>query len=275
MSDDRDLEEQVKAIEEKLKLRLGVTEGMIAHCQAVAGQLKQAALHHGEQAHYDLQQHADTVRRAGLGGDPAAEQEYCRSLLDRHRMTQAYELAHRDERRFPDVTPAAPVEKSLHRLSAAERRRVYREGTVFDTPPSAPDDFQRRAYEPGELLPREIERDKDPRKVAYFQQLYGRLAPAEIDPVVLVRTAQGREVLDGHHRWLGARAAGRALHGVEIGEAALERLQAAGYTEMEAAYAVLAQAGEWDAADKVKSQYDGRPVRHRGYLAYERLQEGN
>ncbi len=274
MTENADGEKRYQALKAKLKFKLGVTEAMLSHCVGVAGKLKQAAAHQQEQAHYDLQQHGDRVRAAQPGGDPQADQDYCRALLDRHRMGQTYELCHRDERRFPDVTPPGePVEKSLHRLAPGAQRRVYRAGEVQHEVPAAPDDFRVRAYDPQELLPREIERDKDPGKVAYFQRLFTTTPPGDIDPVVLVRTAQGRELLDGHHRWLGAQAAGKPLHGVEIGEATCQELLSRGFTEMDVAYAVLALADCWDAADKVSSQYDGRPVRRTGYGAYERLRE--
>jgi hypothetical protein len=36
-------------------------------------------------------------------------------------------------------------------------------------------------------------------------------------------------------------------------------------------YGVLAKAGCWEAAEKVKGQFDGRPVRRAGFCAYEEL----
>jgi hypothetical protein len=261
---------------QKLLDKLGEANAMASHAKTVAGSLKEASDHHGQQAHYHLQELAERVRSAGVGNDPEAEEQYCQRLMDRHRMHQTYSLAERDEGRFPDITPHQKhMEKSLHRLRPEAVHHDYVWGTVHEGGPAPePDDYQPRRYDPQELLPREIEREKDPAKVAYFKDLFSKRDVEEIDPVVLIRTDKGREILDGHHRALGAKEADRMVRGVEMSEGTFDGLKGAGFSDMDIAYALLALGGCWDAADKVKGQFDGKPVRRTGFMAYEYLTKG-
>lgn len=269
---------QDKRLEEKkqtLLFKMGLAESMASHSQAVAGRLKEAADHHHSQAQLDLPALAQQIKARGVGNDPEAEEAYCRRLMERHRMQQTHSLAEQNEQRFPDVTTHEDhMEKSLHRLPPDHVARPYEKGELVGAKTGELDDFQPRLYDPKELLPREPERDKHPDKVAYFTDLFTKQTPWDIDPLVLVRTEHGREILDGHHRWHGANAAEKAVLAVEIGQAQFSRLQEHGFSDSDIAYAVLAHGECWDAADKVRSQYDGKSVRRSGFRAYEHLGKG-
>lgn len=274
MEQDQDQDKRLEEIKQKLLFKMGTCDAMASHSKAVAGSLKEAADHHGGKANYHLNDLGAAIQQHGVGTDPDAEKEYCRLLVERHRLGEAYELAANSEQRFPDLqTHADHLQKSLHRLPPAAVHHDYVWGTVTEGTllPEEDDDFRPRLYDAQELLPREVERDKDPAKVDYFRDLYSRRAPEEIHPVVLVRTEHGREILDGHHRWMGAKEAERPVRAVEISGLNFDYLKDLGFTDMDIAYAALAMGDCWDAADGVKSQYDGKPVRRTGFLAYERL----
>lgn len=262
-----------QALKEKLLAKMGQVEAMASHAKATAGSLKEAADHHGQQAHYSLHDLAAQIRASGVGNAPEAETAYCKALMDRHRMRQTYELAAQDEQRFPDLVPHDKhMQKSLHRLHPEDVLSAYTWGEVQDglSPPPA-DDFQPRLYDPKELLPREADRDKDPLKVEYFREKFSSRPPEEIDPVVLVRTEHGREILDGHHRALGAKEADRKCQAVEMSDSSFQRLRGEGFSDMDIAYAILALGGFWEAADKVRGQFDGRSVRRTGFMAFENM----
>lgn len=262
------MKDPMQELQEKLKVKLGIANSLAAHAKSEATRIQQAAAHHHDDAHYHLQQMGGRLQAAGIGNDPEAEESYCHALMDRHRMGQAYELAGEQAQRFPDVEP---MRKSLRRLAPGAHHLEYRPGLLQALGAGEPDDYLPRYYDPRELLPREAERDKDPGKVEYFRRQFTEGDPDTIDPLVLVRTEQGREILDGHHRWLGAKEAGEHLKGVEVSEDGYNHLKGAGFADSDIAYAVLAHGGCWDAAESVTSQYDGKPVRATGYLAYEHL----
>lgn len=269
-------DDQGKEMLEKLKFKLGVSGAMASHAMTTAGLLKQSADHHSTQTNVDLSHLRQQIEQSGVGNDEEAENEYGQKLMERRHLGQAYELAEKDETRFPDVIPHDQhLSKSLHRLPPEAIDQPYTWGKVSLTGAFDPDDYQPRLYDPQELLAREPERDKDPAKITYFKDIFNQQDPHDIDPVVLIRTEHGREIIDGHHRALGAREAGRPLRAVEMSQETFERLCSLGFTEMDAAYALLAMGDCWEAAEAVKSQYDGKPVWRTGYLAYERLKVGN
>jgi hypothetical protein len=97
----------------------------LAMANALAGQSKRAAqrlaAHAGTMEEGHLSQIGELrkkIQAAGVGKDDQAEQDYCRLLLERHRIAQAGELSARDAERFPDL-PGDKVQKGLGSASHA------------------------------------------------------------------------------------------------------------------------------------------------------------
>lgn len=86
----------------------------------------------------------------------------------------------------------------------------------------------------------------------------------EYSPIVVIRDANGaRTILDGHNRATVAAERGHLIPAVEIYRGAYETLSES-YTDMEIAYGVLDNAGEYDAANALDDQFPGSNVAGRG-----------
>lgn len=75
----------------------------------------------------------------------------------------------------------------------------------------------------------------------------------EADPIVLV----GGEILDGHHRYRAAIAAGVEPLVVELGEEEYEGSSEAGYDDVEIAAAAHLRVGNYDAANNIDLMFGG------------------
>lgn len=91
---------------------------------------------------------------------------------------------------------------------------------------------------------------------------------AEYAPIVII--SDTNTILDGHNRTRIAQERGHLIPAVEITESDYQRLQAAGYDDMEIAFAALLLDGETDAAYSIDAQFGGI-VAPRGLEAYDIL----
>lgn len=117
--------------------------------------------------------------------------------------------------------------------------------------------------DPTDLMFRE--HDQDSRKVAELAELF---AEGEYAPIVVV--AETLEIIDGHHRARAAIANGHQIQAVTITQADYQRLSAAGYDDMEVAFAALLLDGESDTAYSIDAAFGGI-VAPRGLAAYDIL----
>lgn len=118
-------------------------------------------------------------------------------------------------------------------------------------------------FTPADLTFRE--HDQNPAKIAELAELF---ADGEYAPIVVI--AETSEIVDGHHRARAAMQNGHEVQGVTIAQADYDRLTAAGYDDMEIAFAALLLEGESDAAYNIDAAFGGI-VATRGMAAYEEL----
>jgi len=94
-------------------------------------------------------------------------------------------------------------------------------------------------------------------------------------PIVTVRDGPEREILDGHNRAAVAQERGDRIPVVDISRNAYEALSAAGFDDIEIAFAALVDADEADAAYSLNAQFPGAGVSTRGLRALELLDSFN
>lgn len=89
--------------------------------------------------------------------------------------------------------------------------------------------------------------------------------------IVVITDGDTMTILDGHNRAVVAMERGHALEAAVISAGDFSRLKAAGYEDMEIAYAALVEGGEQDQADCLAAQFKGLDVAERGFGAWQEL----
>jgi N12 class adenine-specific DNA methylase len=127
--------------------------------------------------------------------------------------------------------------------------------------------MKRTLVDPAELVFRESEQN---RLDAVREDFPGD----EYFPAVTILQDDGtREILDGHNRASVAAERGHKLPIVDVSANEYQRLTAAGFDDMEIAYAALDRANEEESAEAIHSQFPGADVRKRGRMALDLMDE--
>jgi hypothetical protein len=102
----------------KLLARMGAANALAQQSKRAAQRINSHAgtMEAGHMA--QIAQLRKQIRAAGVGQDEQAEEQYCRLLMERHRISQAGELSAQDAERFPDVA-GDTVQKGLGSASHA------------------------------------------------------------------------------------------------------------------------------------------------------------
>lgn len=114
------------------------------------------------------------------------------------------------------------------------------------------------------------EEDQNPAVVDAMEEAY-REDPDYVDAIVAIGDGAGGDVLDGHHRLLGAKAAGVKPNAVYVTQEEYDFLQDEGYDDMEISAMAQLRAGNTEAAYNLNTQFAGADIVERADEAAELL----
>ena len=123
-----------------------------------------------------------------------------------------------------------------------------------------------REFDPAELTFRESDQDRTEAVAAMADE-------EDLPPIVVIKRDDELEILDGHNRAAVAAERGETVRGVTLDGAEYDQLAAAGFDDMEIAYAALSRAEEHDAASQLNQQFPGAGIAERGTEAERALEE--